>query len=131
MNRYEGGELTAAFIEATIDFWLEFGDEIVLMAPVPEFPTAHATYVNTGEVETAADFTKADRFMSIVRTLNLPESVKVVDTPRLLCGVERECRLIDGDQLLWSNADHLSGHGARRLGAAMIDEGFITGPAQR
>ena len=131
VNRYEGGELTAAFIEATIDFWLEFGDEIVLMAPVPEFPTAHATYVNTGEVETAADFTKADRFMSIVRTLNLPESVKVVDTPRLLCGVERECRLIDGDQLLWSNADHLSGHGARRLGAAMIDEGFITGPAQR
>jgi len=130
-NRYDDGELTTRFLELTIDFWLEVVDDVILMAPVPEFPTAHATYVNTGEIEVEADFTSADRFMSIVRTMDMPESVIVVDTARLLCGVERECQLIDGNQLLWANTDHLSGHGARRLGASMIDEGLIAVPDQR
>jgi len=130
-NRYDDGELTTRFLELTIDFWLEVVDDVILMAPVPEFPTAHATYVNTGEIELEADFTSADRFMSIVQTMNLPESVTVVDTTRLLCGAERECRLIDGDELLWANADHLSGHGAERLGDSMIDDGLISGPDQR
>ena len=126
-NYYQEEELTEIFLQRVTEFWLKVVDEVVLVAPVPEFPTAHATYVNSGEIELEADFTKADRFMAVVGTMNMPNSVTVIDTARLLCGEERECRLIDGDQLLWSDSNHLSGHGARRLGAAMIEEGLIMG----
>ena len=125
VNNYQPEELTEAFIQAVVNFWLQTAEEVILMAPVPEFPTAHATYVNSGEIELAADFSKADQFMSIVSQMNLPSRVTVVDTSRLLCGPQRECRLIDGDDLLWLDADHLSGQGARRLGSAMLSEGLI------
>ena len=125
VNNYQPEELTEAFIQSVVNFWLQTAEEVILMAPVPEFPTAHATYVNSGEIELAADFSKADQFMSIVSQMNLPSRVTVVDTSRLLCGPQRECRLIDGDDLLWLDADHLSGQGARRLGSAMLSEGLI------
>jgi peptidoglycan/LPS O-acetylase OafA/YrhL len=125
VNNYQPEELTEAFIQSVVNFWLQTAEEVILMAPVPEFPTAHATYVNSGEIELAADFSKADQFMSIVSQMNFPSRATVVDTSRLLCGPQRECRLIDGDDLLWLDADHLSGQGARRLGSAMLSEGLI------
>ena len=125
VNYYQENELTELFLQRSTDFWLQYVDEVVLMAPVPEFPTAHATYVNSGEIELTADFSKADQFMSIVRDMEMPSSVIVIDTARLLCGVERHCRFIEGDDVLWLDADHLSGQGARRLGTAMLEEGLI------
>jgi len=125
VNYYQENELTELFLQRSTDFWLQYVDEVVLMAPVPEFPTAHATYVNSGEIELTADFSKADQFMSIVRDMEMPSSVLVIDTARLLCGVERHCRFIEGDDVLWLDADHLSGQGARRLGTAMLEEGLI------
>ena len=125
VNYYQENELTELFLQLSIDFWLQYVDEVVLIAPVPEFPTAHATYVNSGEIELTADFSKADQFMSIVRDMEMPSSVIVIDTARLLCGVERHCRFIEGADVLWLDADHLSGQGARRLGTAMLEEGLI------
>lgn len=125
VNYYQESELTELFLQRSTDFWLQYVDEVVLMAPAPEFPTAHATYVNSGEIELTADFSKADQFMSIVSQMNLPSTVTVVDTSRLLCGPQRECRFIDGDDLLWLDSNHLSGQGARRLGSAMLREGLI------
>ena len=125
VNYYQENELTELFLQLSIDFWLQYVDEVVLVAPVPEFPTAHASYVNSGEIELTADFSKADQFMSIVRDMEMPSSVAVVDTARLLCGVERRCRFIEGDDVLWLDADHLSGQGARRLGLAMLEAGLI------
>lgn len=82
-------------------------------------------YVNTGEIELSADSSKADEFSSVVGGMGIPPSVTVIDTARLLCGSRRECRLIDGDDLLWFDADHLSGQGAHRLGAAILENGLI------
>jgi peptidoglycan/LPS O-acetylase OafA/YrhL len=125
VNYWDESELSELFINLVLDFWLDYADRVVLMAPVPEFPTAHATYVNTGEIEVVADFSKADRFEEVITQMELPPEVLVVDTALHLCGTERHCRLIDGNRLLWHDADHLAAEGSRRLGASMMSAGVL------
>jgi hypothetical protein len=125
VNYWDESELDELFITLALDYWLERVDQVVLMGPVPEFPNAHGKFVQTGEIELNADFSKADRFSNVIAGMALSDRVTVIDTAQLLCGLERHCKFIDGDRLLWFDADHLAAEGSRRLGEAMIRSGQL------
>lgn len=125
VNYWEDTELSELFITLTLEQWLPHVKHVVLMGPVPEFPSAHGRFVQTGEIELLANFEKADRFHALIEQMDLPDRVTVIDTASLLCGRERRCKFMDGDKLLWFDADHLAAEGSRRLGLAMIESGQL------
>lgn len=117
-----------AQIVETREFWGKIGRRIVWLSPMPRFPfiedraLSNIRYFGSPFARPfELDRTGADEATFALELTQAP-GFEVVDTTALLCGLtdSQTCQPFDAEGFLMANEDHLSAHGARRIGPSLL-----------
>lgn len=119
-NQFQRDEVTQSYIRNVMQEWAPRSAKTLLLAPRFEFPRFENAFLMQGperlrnllpETSVWQDFTEA------VATLDVPKTLRVIDTVSLLCSDLAHCAAVKDGQLMYVDSHHFSGKAARQVGA--------------
>lgn len=121
-NQFQRDEATQSYIRNVMQEWAPRSAKTLLLAPRFEFPRFENAFLMQGperlhnlppETTVWQDFTEA------VATLDVPKTMRVIDTVSLLCSDLAHCTAVKDGQLMYVDSHHFSGQAARQVGAGL------------
>ncbi|WP_299962004.1 acyltransferase family protein [uncultured Roseobacter sp.] len=121
-NKFQPHEVTESYIRNVVEEWAPRSARTLLLAPRFEFPSFENAFLMQGaarldnlqpETETWQDFTET------VAKLEVPETIRLIDTTSLLCADLAQCSPVKDGQLMYVDGHHFSGEAARQVGASL------------
>lgn len=120
-NNLDYSELTARNLSRIFHSWSNKYESIIFFSPMPESIDLHREFLKFGTVTKDFSLEKNDIFYNLIKSINIPDNVIVVNSIDFLCAhTEENCFFID-NALRVVDETHLSVSGAKNFGNAFSE----------
>ncbi len=119
-NYFSSRELSARILRDTLEYWAARYETIIVFSPMPSYRKWRKSYLRTGEPDFGADRSAHTQFFAVLKQLDIPANIQIIDTSSLFCSAWPDCDLSRSDQLPLTDSGHLSAYGAKLFGARWL-----------
>ena len=119
-NRFDSAEIDAAYLSDVFAFWGQFGNNVILFSPMPEYVQFNSIFARFGKERASGIVPSRDTISSFwknLERLDVPDNITIVDTEQVFCGItEGRCSTFNGNESLLTDYGHMSIYGADAFG---------------
>ena len=119
VNRWDENELNREYLESVIREWENRSVELVLVLPRANVSIPLLEFVFSGNPKDDADLSDTNKVLQLLGEVEVG-SVKHVNANECFCE-GANCKILDNEELLVTDADHYSSAGMKILGECLAD----------
>jgi peptidoglycan/LPS O-acetylase OafA/YrhL len=128
-NSFPMSEINEQNLTQIFTYWSGH-KEVYLFTPMPDFTAQINEFTTSGKIISAPDFSGENAFLGLVDKIGPPSSFTIIKTSDMWClnrtlDESYPCSYVQNDELLMTDAGHLSVSGSKIFGRNMINHSAL------